>query len=192
MDTSKTYIKMCQEAKEIQSLWATEYQSKYDCVFVRSFQYYKRSCKGSTSEFKLKDTAKENPSWVAAHNGIRGIEYVSHSCKKQNFSKIDKTFPDTDCLVELDTVRNPLLDEQWLPVEWLVWLPRQDQLQDMVKAKGNIAGHYIPYALVLSIVEFVGNNITHQFDSMEQLWMAFVMKEKYNKVWNGETWEISQ
>ena len=24
--------------------------------------------------------------------------------------------------------------------------------------------------------------------SMEQLWMAFYMKEKYNKVWNGEKW----
>lgn len=26
------------------------------------------------------------------------------------------------------------------------------------------------------------------FTSMEQLWLAFVMKEKYNKVWDGETW----
>jgi hypothetical protein len=24
--------------------------------------------------------------------------------------------------------------------------------------------------------------------SPEQLWLAFVMKEKYNKVWNGEDW----
>ena len=24
--------------------------------------------------------------------------------------------------------------------------------------------------------------------SMEQLWLAFVMKEKYNKTWNGESW----
>ena len=27
-----------------------------------------------------------------------------------------------------------------------------------------------------------------QFLSMEQLWLAFVMKEKYGKVWDGETW----
>ena len=25
-------------------------------------------------------------------------------------------------------------------------------------------------------------------NSMEQLWLAFVMKEKYNKTWNGEEW----
>ena len=28
------------------------------------------------------------------------------------------------------------------------------------------------------------------FDSMEQLWLAFVMKKKYGKVWNGEEWEV--
>ena len=27
------------------------------------------------------------------------------------------------------------------------------------------------------------------FKSMEQLWLAFVMKEKYNKIWNGEEWK---
>ena len=25
--------------------------------------------------------------------------------------------------------------------------------------------------------------------SMEQLWLMFVMKEKYNKEWNGKDWE---
>ena len=27
-----------------------------------------------------------------------------------------------------------------------------------------------------------------QFTSMEQLWLAFVMKKKYNKIWNGKGW----
>ncbi len=31
-------------------------------------------------------------------------------------------------------------------------------------------------------------NIAKSFTSMEQLWLAFVMKEKYNKVWDGEEW----
>ena len=40
---------------------------------------------------------------------------------------------------------------------------------------------------------FIINRITHQkiMDknySMEQLWLAFVMKDKYKKVWNGEDW----
>jgi len=38
--------------------------------------------------------------------------------------------------------------------------------------------------------KFVGYCICgmHRHDSMEQLWLAFVMKEKYNKIWNGENW----
>ena len=26
--------------------------------------------------------------------------------------------------------------------------------------------------------------------SMEQLWLAFVMSEKYNKIWNGKEWDL--
>jgi hypothetical protein len=27
-----------------------------------------------------------------------------------------------------------------------------------------------------------------KFESMEQLWLAFVLKEKYGKVWSGTDW----
>ena len=37
--------------------------------------------------------------------------------------------------------------------------------------------------------KYVGaENYLRQFTSMEQLWLAFVMKEKYNKTWNGKDW----
>jgi len=63
------------------------------------------------------------------------------------------------------------------------WLPRQDQLQEMVK-RGNAKFH--PYNLLWRLMRFAHNS----FDctTMEQLWLAFVMKEKYNKTWNGEDW----
>jgi hypothetical protein len=32
------------------------------------------------------------------------------------------------------------------------------------------------------------DNYCDQFSSMEQLWLAFVMHEKYKKTWNGEEW----
>ncbi|KKK58601.1 hypothetical protein LCGC14_3042760 [marine sediment metagenome] len=68
-----------------------------------------------------------------------------------------------------------------------VWLPRQDQLQEMVGYKG------LPYLLTQTFERSVNgescnytwNNGEH-FTSMEQLWLAFVMKEKYDKVWNGK------
>lgn len=33
------------------------------------------------------------------------------------------------------------------------------------------------------------NILLEQFTSMEQLWLAFVMKEKYNKTWDGNEWK---
>jgi len=32
------------------------------------------------------------------------------------------------------------------------------------------------------------NGHLHIFNTGEQLWLAFVMKEKYDKVWNGDDW----
>ena len=75
---------------------------------------------------------------------------------------------------------------------WLdkhIFLPRQDQLQEMIKEDWQ-----------LSLTEFckwiLGKNntifYTHrgEFNSMEQLWLAFVMKEKYNKIWDGKEWVV--
>ncbi len=67
-----------------------------------------------------------------------------------------------------------------------IWLPRQDQLQEMIKEKLPPRDSFI----LFEFVEFVRNlDSKHYEDSMEQLWLAFVMKEKYNKVWNGQDWE---
>jgi hypothetical protein len=35
---------------------------------------------------------------------------------------------------------------------------------------------------------FVATDYAKQFASSEQLWLAFVMEEKYGKIWNGEGW----
>ena len=72
----------------------------------------------------------------------------------------------------------------WLSGRRIIWLPRQDQLQAMVGFEGL-------QTLTWRIHEFsetkYGGGFTI-FGSMEQLWLAFVMKEKYNKVWNGTDW----
>ncbi len=66
-----------------------------------------------------------------------------------------------------------------------IWLPRQDQFQEMLN-----------YSNVQSLVSDF-NGFVHYFDtklgfytarfngSMEQLWLVFVMKEKWGKQWNG-------
>lgn len=72
----------------------------------------------------------------------------------------------------------------------IVWLPTQNQLQEMVIGRG------LSWTLI-SFFQWCQKNIKEhhwlqgklrKYDSMEQLWLAFVMHEKYGKNWNGEDW----
>lgn len=67
-----------------------------------------------------------------------------------------------------------------------VWLPRQDQLQDMVDHDA------YQYGLIVRLHDWVQEGNINSRDitacSLEQLWLAFVMKENYGKVWTGEEW----
>lgn len=65
------------------------------------------------------------------------------------------------------------------------WLPRQDQLQEMLRSKYDIR------TMCWDFNGFIGGRragYSMQFTSMEQLWLAFVMQVKFGKVWNGKGW----
>ena len=67
----------------------------------------------------------------------------------------------------------------------LIWLPRQDQLQEMVRYE-----YRSFYFMVQNFFEKShGDNMFFLFDSMEQLWLTLVMKEKFNKVWHSQLWK---
>jgi len=62
----------------------------------------------------------------------------------------------------------------------------QDQLQEMI-------GEEYAIDLLYSFHHFYNDrtsDYTEQFNSMEQLWLVFVMKENHNKEWNGEKWIV--
>ena len=68
-----------------------------------------------------------------------------------------------------------------------IWLPRQDQLQEMLELWRYCSNE------VSSLAWGVWNFYTHADDnyypdSMEQLWLAFIMAEKFSKRWSGEEW----
>ncbi len=67
-----------------------------------------------------------------------------------------------------------------------VWLPRQDQLQEMVIEK-----YATPWDLAIAFSNvLMGDNASYfdNFDSMEKLWLAFVMLEKRKKKWKDGEW----
>ena len=83
--------------------------------------------------------------------------------------------------------------------EKIVWLPRQDQLQEMLGETHSVR----PISLVGFLHQVLNEDLTcteevpcngcveeakywRSFGSMEKLWLAFVMKEKFNKAWDGK------
>jgi len=133
MDTSETYIKMCEKATEIQAL-APSMQTRIHL----SMNIFNCSTKDDSAFFWCMDTFEDD---------------------------------DLGNSVLTDTVA--------------IWLPRQDQLQKMVfGVSGDIQGQ------VWKLYEFVTDNraTCPRVSSMEQLWLAFVMQEKYSKQWMGEEW----
>jgi hypothetical protein len=72
-------------------------------------------------------------------------------------------------------------------VKKTIWLPRQEQLQEIWLNRSDNSSS------ILSMIDCFNNFIINSKEtlylcSMEQLWLAFIMKEKYNKTWNGENW----
>lgn len=77
----------------------------------------------------------------------------------------------------------------WLHGRKIVFLPRQDQLQEMiheVREKNiSISGNH---GLIIEFAYWVDVDSRLPCASMEQLWLAFVMKAKFNKIWSGSEW----
>jgi len=66
-----------------------------------------------------------------------------------------------------------------------VWLPRQDQLQEMLDGE-----HWEKICKLYTFGNSRQNDTIYlnsdKFNTLEQLWLAFVMHEKYQKKWSSE------
>jgi len=65
-----------------------------------------------------------------------------------------------------------------------IWIPRQDQLQKMLKSRYTTLEEIWKY--------FAFQFYPVELDSFEKLWIAFVMKKKHNKTWDGEQWKVCE
>ena len=136
MDTSETYIKMCEKAEEIQSLKSTGYLHKSTMGTI---------CHGS-----------EGTVWWGKPT---------------------------------DEIISPFV----VPMLLAIWLPRQDELQEMLgfEDRGELT-----LLRVFDRLDYIFNRkhpiYFKQFTSLEQFWLAFVMKENHNKVWEGEEWKTAK
>ena len=84
-------------------------------------------------------------------------------------------------------------DKSWKP-KYGDYRPTQEELQEMVKSENVISLFMDLYRFVWGLntlgedISLEAKQYSCQFNSMNELWFAFVIKEKYNKVWNGKAW----
>lgn len=167
MDTSREYIEMlrklaqqCYEVEEesfIQDGWKMQkgdYVVEYLLYHEECFLVTRAHIQNKTSEGVI----IYNPNYI-----FKGIH-------------IDIGLPDSEVLEKIQTRKTKKQN--------LIWLPRQDQLQEMVYYNG-ITGH-----LLNDFDRWYRIDSPQGVErwSFEQLWLAYVMKEKYGKVWNKEAW----
>lgn len=69
-----------------------------------------------------------------------------------------------------------------------VWLPGQEELQAMLQ-------YETPLIMLQALNDWLytdsgyGSVNGARFHSMQEFWLAFVMWERYNKVWDGKDWK---
>lgn len=90
-----------------------------------------------------------------------------------------------------------ILERIWKNKDDYIWLPRQDQLQDILIDE-NYTEYENPLNLNRTMMDEVSEYVDkspfwagykykpyyHGFDTLEQLWLAFLMYKKYGKIWN--------
>ena len=145
MDTSETYIKMCEKAEEIQNDYNKDNWKEWDYCYC---------------ELMKKIVV------ISGYEVDAG--YYGHGLGWDN-----KLIGQTEgCEGQGKHI----------------WLPRQDQLQEML-SQHSLWSKTLAFEFFLRKEgSYDIKSYAFQFTSMEQLWLAFVMEEKYNKVWNGENW----
>jgi len=153
------YIKMCKEAKEIQEMWLPQRGDwYYGPVVVSGYGY------GAKEE-------DEEPEPCL-------INYASPEDEDGYHPKVSGK----DWVVFCNSAGD--WDSGPIPRHRAVWLPRQDQLQEMITREHG------RFSLV-ELFHHFANKHFYEFRSMEQLWLAYVMCLEFKRKWNPETekWE---
>lgn len=160
MDASKEYIVMCEKAVELQEPWKPTEGDRY-CY---------------------QDMMCGNPIYIVSGRNLKNI----HNTDFMKNSHCPMCYYDYNSFQGIMASTKSGADD--VVVGRFIWLPRQDQLERMIRG-------YNLRDLVFEFMEFTRVDRTYvpvagrTFFSMEQLWLAFVMKERYGKVWKDEGWE---
>lgn len=125
--------------------------------------------------------------------------YIKMCKKAEKIQAIGTKLPKAHSANLWDSESNMMvtsLGEFWV---FDTWIPRQDQLQEMMGLSDRQLmkqfRDFLWWITGVPQAKYPGgvyDNLSMPYGvflpSFDQLWLAFVMKEKYGKVWNGEDW----
>jgi len=176
MDTTEKYIKMCESAKEIQEMWKPDIGD----WFLSDF----RGTTGFSKDLEKQICGNDKEKWEK-------IQCLTHKPSIKDYVTIsDSDGAHTYKMNEFFKHRH-------------VWLPRQDQLQDMLKDTHTLGAiiqglywfydpeHFCPDSdndIITCECKSVRKERTKLFNTIDQFTLAFVMDELYEKKWNGSDW----
>jgi hypothetical protein len=93
-----------------------------------------------------------------------------------------------DALASLSPLK---LSNGWYPKMEMIWLPSQDQLQKMIVNDYSYSGLFFALHVFADDSSYTETRKNVNLRSPEQITLALVMEKKYNKIWNGEKWILS-
>jgi hypothetical protein len=159
------YIIMCQKAKEIQEYARDFLEVTYDGKYIYAYWGISKLCP------KCKSWVDGNYCCWCAKKPIE-IEQWYISQTNGNLFKYKETKD--------------------------IWLPKQEDLQKMftIESLSEILESFHWFVVELSRnspnkhMEYISDGDVKKINSMtyDQLWLFFVMKKLYKKVWNGKKW----
>lgn len=178
MDETQQYVAMCEKATEIRNRW----KPKVGDWFLNDYR--------GTTAF---DKETEGKLW-----GNEAKKWEMIQCLTSGLSV-------KDYITVSDLEGSHIYNMEEFFKHRHVWLPRQDQLQDMLKEeirhnhRNTLAYVKVkaPEGFIDLCLEYTFHNFVDEeeqyfdyvaFNSIEQFWLVFVMSKKYKKRWNGSDW----
>lgn len=114
-------------------------------------------------------------------------EYIEMCAKAQEIQNLKDLKEDKSFFIEGDNeLIGKSIDGVCFYTDETIWLPRQDQLIDMLEKEGQ------GWDILRYVCRKTETKYYVAFNSVETLLLAFVMQQKFDKVWNNETkyWEL--
>ena len=177
MDITDEYIKMCQKAVEIQSKWEVNLGDFYtwnSAVSIISAADFKSQTNIEMRDKKIWDGKEyqhfkvgEYKEWILMHFDENKVPIL-----QKNISKTISEFQNT-----------------YIHYKYCAWLPRQDQLQKMIKIHTiSEVKKCIECCEFTDDVDDIRHTSYDNFKSLEMFWLAYVMHEIFEKSWTGSKW----